>query len=162
MKPALAQNYKPTRFRQNSKRWEKNSRRSLGKELAISMQNFEGNVRHREERRTLENSSTSPSANGRRIRNKPTIGKERVAYDVEVTGISTLQLEGKEVNKLLRMERIPPGQNETKQAVSRAHRRSRASPQGKRKTHRVPSFSSAPTGVGENGVGPNLAESSSM
>ena len=63
---------------------------SREKELAISMQNFEEAVRHREEeerlRKLLDESKREWKKN--QEKNKPTIGKEEVAYVVsKMTGI---------------------------------------------------------------------------
>ena len=79
---------------------------SREKELAISMQNFEEAVRHREEeerlRKLLDESKREWKKN--QEKNKPTIGKEEVAYVVsKMTGIPLFKLE-EESNKLLRME----------------------------------------------------------
>lgn len=79
---------------------------SREKELAISMQNFEEAVRHREEeerlRKLLDESKREWKKN--QEKHKPTIGKEEVAYVVsKMTGIPLFKLEEEESNKLLRM-----------------------------------------------------------
>jgi ATP-dependent Clp protease ATP-binding subunit ClpC len=101
---------------------------SRDKELAISMQNFEEAVRHREEeerlRKLLEESKREWKKN--QEKQKPTIGKEDVAYVVsKMTGIPLFKLEEEESNKLLRMEEFlhkrVVGQNEAISAVVSSH-----------------------------------------
>jgi ATP-dependent Clp protease ATP-binding subunit ClpC len=128
---------------------------SRDKELAISMQNFEEAVRHREEeerlRKLLDESKREWKKN--QEKHKPTIGKEEVAYVVsKMTGIPLFKLEEEESNKLLRMEEFLHkrviGQNEAISAVARAIRRSRAGLKEAKKP--IGSFIFlGPTGVGK-------------
>src|SRR2546425_2833751 len=137
---------------------------SRDKELAISMQNFEEAVRHREEeerlRKLLDESKREWKKN--QEKNKPTIGKEEVAYVVsKMTGIPLFKLEEEESNKLLRMEEFlhkrVVGQNEAISAVARAIRRSRAGLKEARKP--IGSFIFlGPTGVGKTELARTLAE----
>ena len=137
---------------------------SREKELAISMQNFEEAVRHREEeerlRKLLDESKREWKKN--QEKNKPTIGKEEVAYVVsKMTGIPLFKLEEEESNKLLRMEEFlhkrVVGQNEAISAVARAIRRSRAGLKEARKP--IGSFIFlGPTGVGKTELARTLAE----
>ncbi len=137
---------------------------SREKELAISMQNFEEAVRHREEeerlRKLLDESKREWKKN--QEKNKPTIGKEDVAYVVsKMTGIPLFKLEEEESNKLLRMEEFlhkrVVGQNEAISAVARAIRRSRAGLKDARKP--IGSFIFlGPTGVGKTELARTLAE----
>ncbi|MGH7182473.1 MAG: ATP-dependent Clp protease ATP-binding subunit [Nitrospiraceae bacterium] len=137
---------------------------SREKELAISMQNFEEAVRHREEeerlRKLLDESKREWKKN--QEKNKPTIGKEDVAYVVsKMTGIPLFKLEEEESNKLLRMEEFlhkrVVGQNEAISAVARAIRRSRAGLKEARKP--IGSFIFlGPTGVGKTELARTLAE----
>lgn len=134
------------------------------KELAISMQNFEEAVRHREEeerlRKLLDESKREWKKN--QEKNKPVIGKEDVAYVVsKMTGIPLFKLEEEESNKLLRMEEFlhkrVVGQNEAISAVARAIRRSRAGLKEARKP--IGSFIFlGPTGVGKTELARTLAE----
>ncbi|MFO0773520.1 MAG: ATP-dependent Clp protease ATP-binding subunit [Nitrospiraceae bacterium] len=137
---------------------------SREKEVAISMQNFEEAVRHREEeerlRKLLEESKREWKKN--QEKNKPVIGKEDVAYVVsKMTGIPLFKLEEEESNKLLRMEeflhRRVIGQDEAISAVARAIRRSRA---GLKETKKpIGSFIFlGPTGVGKTELARALAE----
>jgi len=137
---------------------------SRDKEMAISMQNFEEAVRHREEeerlRKLLEESKREWKKN--QEKQKPTIGKEDVAYVVsKMTGIPLFKLEEEESNKLLRMEEFlhkrVVGQNEAISAVARAIRRSRAGLKEARKP--IGSFIFlGPTGVGKTELARTLAE----
>ncbi|HEY7534143.1 MAG TPA: ATP-dependent Clp protease ATP-binding subunit [Nitrospiraceae bacterium] len=137
---------------------------SRDKEMAISMQNFEEAVRHREEeerlRKLLDESKREWKKN--QEKNKPTIGKEDVAYVVsKMTGIPLFKLEEEESNKLLRMEEFlhkrVVGQNEAISAVARAIRRSRAGLKEARKP--IGSFIFlGPTGVGKTELARTLAE----
>ena len=137
---------------------------SRDKELAISMQNFEEAVRHREEeerlRKLLDESKREWKKN--QEKHKPTIGKEDVAYVVsKMTGIPLFKLEEEESNKLLRMEEFLHkrviGQDEAISAVSRAIRRSRAGLKEARKP--IGSFIFlGPTGVGKTELARTLAE----
>ncbi len=137
---------------------------SRDKELAISMQNFEEAVRHREEeerlRKLLEESKREWKKN--QEKHKPTIGKEDVAYVVsKMTGIPLFKLEEEESNKLLRMEdflhKRVVGQNEAISAVCRAIRRSRAGLKEAKKP--IGSFIFlGPTGVGKTELARTLAE----
>ena len=137
---------------------------SREKELAISMQNFEEAVRHREEeerlRKLLDESKREWKKN--QEKHKPTIGKEDVAYVVsKMTGIPLFKLEEEESNKLLRMEdflhKRVIGQNEAISAVCRAIRRSRAGLKDARKP--IGSFIFlGPTGVGKTELARTLAE----
>ena len=137
---------------------------SRDKELAISMQNFEEAVRHREEeerlRKLLDESKREWKKN--QEKNKPTIGKEDVAYVVsKMTGIPLFKLEEEESNKLLRMEEFlhkrVVGQNEAISAVCRAIRRSRAGLKEAKKP--IGSFIFlGPTGVGKTELARTLAE----
>ena len=120
---------------------------SRDKELAISMQNFEEAVRHREEeerlRKLLDESKREWKKN--QEKHKPTIGKEEVAYVVsKMTGIPLFKLEEEESNKLLRMEEFLHkrviGQNEAISAVARAIRRSTGGSQGSEETNRLLHF----------------------
>ena len=93
---------------------------------------------------------------------KPTIGKEDVAYVVsKMTGIPLFKLEEEESNKLLRMEEFlhkrVVGQNEAISAVCRAIRRSRAGLKEAKKP--IGSFIFlGPTGVGKTELARTLAE----
>jgi ATP-dependent Clp protease ATP-binding subunit ClpC len=137
---------------------------SRDKELAISMQNFEEAVRHREEeerlRKLLEESKREWKKN--QEKQKPSIGKEDVAYVVsKMTGIPLFKLEEEESNKLLRMEEFlhkrVVGQNEAISAVCRAIRRSRAGLKEAKKP--IGSFIFlGPTGVGKTELARTLAE----
>ncbi|MET0515847.1 MAG: ATP-dependent Clp protease ATP-binding subunit, partial [Nitrospiraceae bacterium] len=137
---------------------------SREKELAISMQNFEEAVRHREEeerlRKLLDESKREWKKN--QEKHKPTIGKEDVAYVVsKMTGIPLFKLEEEESNKLLRMEdflhKRVIGQDEAISAVCRAIRRSRAGLKDARKP--IGSFIFlGPTGVGKTELARTLAE----
>ena len=137
---------------------------SRDKELAISMQNFEDAVRHREEeerlRKLLDESKREWKKN--QEKHKPTIGKEEVAYVVsKMTGIPLFKLEEEESNKLLRMEEFLHkrviGQNEAISAVARAIRRSRAGLKEAKKP--IGSFIFlGPTGVGKTELARTLAE----
>jgi len=137
---------------------------SRDKELAISMQNFEEAVRHREEeerlRKLLDESKREWKKN--QEKQKPTIGKEDVAYVVsKMTGIPLFKLEEEESNKLLRMEEFlhkrVVGQNEAISAVCRAIRRSRAGLKEAKKP--IGSFIFlGPTGVGKTELARTLAE----
>jgi ATP-dependent Clp protease ATP-binding subunit ClpC len=137
---------------------------SREKELAISMQNFEEAVRHREEeerlRKLLDESKREWKKN--QEKHKPTISKEDVAYVVsKMTGIPLFKLEEEESNKLLRMEdflhKRVIGQNEAISAVCRAIRRSRAGLKEARKP--IGSFIFlGPTGVGKTELARTLAE----
>ncbi len=137
---------------------------SRDKEMAISMQNFEEAVRHREEeerlRKLLDESKREWKKN--QEKHKPTIGKEDVAYVVsKMTGIPLFKLEEEESNKLLRMEEFlhkrVVGQNEAISAVARAIRRSRAGLKEARKP--IGSFIFlGPTGVGKTELARTLAE----
>ncbi|MGA6828926.1 ATP-dependent Clp protease ATP-binding subunit [Nitrospira sp. NS4] len=137
---------------------------SRDKELAISMQNFEEAVRHREEeerlRKLLEESKREWKKS--QEKNKPTITKEDVAYVVsKMTGIPLFKLEEEESNKLLRMEEFLHkrviGQNEAISAISRAIRRSRAGLKEAKKP--IGSFIFlGPTGVGKTELARTLAE----
>ena len=137
---------------------------SRDKELAISMQNFEEAVRHREEeerlRKLLDESKREWKKN--QEKNKPTIGKEDVAYVVsKMTGIPLFKLEEEESNKLLRMEEFlhkrVVGQNEAISAVARAIRRSRAGLKEAKKP--IGSFIFlGPTGVGKTELARTFAE----
>lgn len=137
---------------------------SREKELAISMQNFEEAVRHREEeerlRKLLDESKREWKKN--QEKHKPTIGKEEVAYVVsKMTGIPLFKLEEEESNKLLRMEEFLHkrviGQNEAISAVARAIRRSRAGLKEAKKP--IGSFIFlGPTGVGKTELARTLAE----
>ena len=137
---------------------------SRDKELAISMQNFEEAVRHREEeerlRKLLDESKREWKKN--QEKHKPTIGKEAVAYVVsKMTGIPLFKLEEEESNKLLRMEEFLHkrviGQNEAISAVARAIRRSRAGLKEAKKP--IGSFIFlGPTGVGKTELARTLAE----
>ncbi|MEQ1794050.1 MAG: ATP-dependent Clp protease ATP-binding subunit [Nitrospira sp.] len=137
---------------------------SRDKELAISMQNFEEAVRHREEeerlRKLLEESKREWKKS--QEKNKPTIGKEDVAYVVsKMTGIPLFKLEEEESNKLLRMEEFLHkrviGQNEAISAVSRAIRRSRAGLKDAKRP--IGSFIfMGPTGVGKTELARTVAE----
>lgn len=122
---------------------------SRDKELAISMQNFEEAVRHREEeerlRKLLDESKPVEEEPGE---TQADIGKEEVAYVVsKMTGIPLFKLEEEESNKLLRMEEFLHkrviGQNEAISAVARAIRRSRAGLKEAKELPSGPSFSSA-------------------
>ncbi len=137
---------------------------SREKEVAISMQNFEEAVRHREEeerlRKLLEESKREWKKN--QEKHKPVISKEDVAYVVsKMTGIPLFKLEEEESNKLLRMEeflhRRVVGQDEAISAVARAIRRSRA---GLKETKKpIGSFIFlGPTGVGKTELARALAE----
>jgi ATP-dependent Clp protease ATP-binding subunit ClpC len=137
---------------------------SRDKELAISMQNFEEAVRHREEeerlRKLLDESKREWKKN--QEKHKPVIGKEDVAYVVsKMTGIPLFKLEEEESNKLLRMEEFLHkrviGQDEAISAVARAIRRSRAGLKEARKP--IGSFIFlGPTGVGKTELARTLAE----
>src|SRR5512135_2527539 len=137
---------------------------SRDKEMAISMQNFEEAVRHREEeerlRKLLDESKREWKKN--QEKQKPTIGKEDVAYVVsKMTGIPLFKLEEEEYNKLLRMEdflhKRVVGQNEAISAVARAIRRSRAGLKEAKKP--IGSFIFlGPTGVGKTELARTLAE----
>jgi len=137
---------------------------SRDKELAISMQNFEEAVRHREEeerlRKLLDESKREWKKN--QEKQKPSIGKEDVAYVVsKMTGIPLFKLEEEESNKLLRMEEFlhkrVVGQNEAISAVCRAIRRSRAGLKEAKKP--IGSFIFlGPTGVGKTELARTLAE----
>ncbi len=137
---------------------------SREKEVAISMQNFEEAVRHREEeerlRKLLEESKREWKKN--QEKHKPVISKEDVAYVVsKMTGIPLFKLEEEESNKLLRMEdflhRRVVGQDEAISAVARAIRRSRAGLKETRKP--IGSFIFlGPTGVGKTELARALAE----
>ena len=137
---------------------------SRDKELAISMQNFEEAVRHREEeerlRKLLDESKREWKKN--QEKHKPTIGKEEVADVVsKMTGIPLFKLEEEESNKLLRMEEFLHkrviGQNEAISAVARAIRRSRAGLKEAKKP--IGSFIFlGPTGVGKTELARTLAE----
>jgi ATP-dependent Clp protease ATP-binding subunit ClpC len=137
---------------------------SRDKELAISMQNFEEAVRHREEeerlRKLLDESKREWKKN--QEKQKPAIGKEDVAYVVsKMTGIPLFKLEEEESNKLLRMEEFlhkrVVGQNEAISAVCRAIRRSRAGLKEAKKP--IGSFIFlGPTGVGKTELARTLAE----
>ncbi len=137
---------------------------SREKEVAISMQNFEEAVRHREEeerlRKLLEESKREWKKS--QEKQKPVISKEDVAYVVsKMTGIPLFKLEEEESNKLLRMEeflhRRVIGQDEAISAVARAIRRSRA---GLKETKKpIGSFIFlGPTGVGKTELARALAE----
>ncbi|GKS58503.1 ATP-dependent Clp protease ATP-binding subunit ClpC [Nitrospira sp.] len=137
---------------------------SREKEVAISMQNFEEAVRHREEeerlRKLLEESKREWKKS--QEKHKPVISKEDVAYVVsKMTGIPLFKLEEEESNKLLRMEeflhRRVVGQDEAISAVARAIRRSRA---GLKETKKpIGSFIFlGPTGVGKTELARALAE----
>ena len=137
---------------------------SREKEVAISMQNFEEAVRHREEeerlRKLLEESKREWKKN--QEKQKPVISKEDVAYVVsKMTGIPLFKLEEEESNKLLRMEeflhRRIIGQDEAISAVCRSIRRSRA---GLKETKKpIGSFIFlGPTGVGKTELARALAE----
>ena len=137
---------------------------SRDKELAISMQNFEEAVRHREEeerlRKLLDESKREWKKN--QEKHKPTIGKEEVAYVVsKMTGIPLFKLEEEESNKLLRMEEFLHkrviGQNEAISAVARAIRRSRAGLKEAKK-HIGSLIFLGPTGVGKTELARTLAE----
>jgi len=137
---------------------------SRDKELAISMQNFEEAVRHREEeerlRKLLDESKREWKKN--QEKQKPTIGKKDVVYVVsKMTGIPLFKLEEEESNKLLRMEEFlhkrVVGQNEAISAVCRAIRRSRAGLKEAKKP--IGSFIFlGPTGVGKTELARTLAE----
>ena len=137
---------------------------SRDKELAISMQNFEEAVRHREEeerlRKLLDESKREWKKN--QEKHKPVITKEDVAYVVsKMTGIPLFKLEEEESNKLLRMEEFLHkrivGQNEAISAVCRAIRRSRAGLKEAKKP--IGSFIFlGPTGVGKTELARTLAE----
>ena len=137
---------------------------SREKELAISMQNFEEAVRHREEEERLRKLLDESKREWKKTqeKNKPTIGKEDVAYVVsKMTGIPLFKLEEEESNKLLRMEEFlhkrVVGQNEAISAVARAIRRSRAGLKEARKP--IGSFIFlGPTGVGKTELARTLAE----
>ena len=166
MKPALAPNCKPTyALPTELKALEQELKKiSREKELAISMQNFEEAVRHREEeerlRKLLDESKREWKKN--QEKHKPTIGKEEVAYVVsKMTGIPLFKLEEEESNKLLRMEEFLHkrviGQNEAISAVARAIRRSRAGLKEAKKP--IGSFIFlGPTGVGKTELARTLAE----
>jgi ATP-dependent Clp protease ATP-binding subunit ClpC len=137
---------------------------SREKEVAISMQNFEEAVRHREEeerlRKLLEESKREWKKS--QEKQKPLISKEDVAYVVsKMTGIPLFKLEEEESNKLLRMEeflhRRIIGQDEAISAVCRSIRRSRA---GLKETKKpIGSFIFlGPTGVGKTELARALAE----
>ncbi|MEX5214418.1 MAG: ATP-dependent Clp protease ATP-binding subunit [Nitrospiraceae bacterium] len=137
---------------------------SREKEVAISMQNFEEAVRHREEeerlRKLLEESKREWKKS--QEKQKPVITKEDVAYVVsKMTGIPLFKLEEEESNKLLRMEeflhRRIIGQDEAISAVCRSIRRSRA---GLKETKKpIGSFIFlGPTGVGKTELARALAE----
>ncbi|CAI4032067.1 chaperone protein ClpB [Nitrospira tepida] len=137
---------------------------SREKEVAISMQNFEEAVRHREEeerlRKLLEESKREWKKS--QEKQKPVISKEDVAYVVsKMTGIPLFKLEEEESNKLLRMEeflhRRIIGQDEAISAVCRSIRRSRA---GLKETKKpIGSFIFlGPTGVGKTELARALAE----
>src|SRR5512145_2910694 len=137
---------------------------SREEELAISMQNFEEAVRHREEeerlRKLLDESKREWKKN--QEKQKPVISKEDVAYVVsKMTGIPLFKLEEEESNKLLRMEEFlhkrVVGQNEAISAVCRAIRRSRAGLKEAKKP--IGSFIFlGPTGVGKTELARTLAE----
>ena len=137
---------------------------SRDKELAISMQNFEEAVRHREEEERLRNLLDESKREWKKNqeKHKPTIGKEEVAYVVsKMTGIPLFKLEEEESNKLLRMEEFLHkrviGQNEAISAVARAIRRSRAGLKEAKKP--IGSFIFlGPTGVGKTELARTLAE----
>ena len=137
---------------------------SRDKELAISMQNFEEAVRHREEEERLRKLLDESKREWKKTqeKNKPTIGKEEVAYVVsKMTGIPLFKLEEEESNKLLRMEEFlhkrVVGQNEAISAVARAIRRSRAGLKEAKKP--IGSFIFlGPTGVGKTELARTLAE----
>ncbi|SPP66250.1 ATP-dependent Clp protease ATP-binding subunit [Nitrospira lenta] len=137
---------------------------SRDKELAISMQNFEEAVRHREEEERLRKLLDESKREWKKSqeKNKPTIGKEDVAYVVsKMTGIPLFKLEEEESNKLLHMEdflhKRVIGQNEAISAVSRAIRRSRAGLKDAKKP--IGSFIfMGPTGVGKTELARTVAE----
>ncbi len=137
---------------------------SRDKELAISMQNFEEAVRHREEEERLRKLLDESKREWKKSqeKNKPTIGKEDVAYVVsKMTGIPLFKLEEEESNKLLRMEEFLHkrviGQNEAISAVARAIRRSRAGLKEAKKP--IGSFIFlGPTGVGKTELARTVAE----
>jgi ATP-dependent Clp protease ATP-binding subunit ClpC len=137
---------------------------SRDKELAISMQNFEEAVRHREEEERLRKLLDESKREWKKSqeKNKPTIGKEDVAYVVsKMTGIPLFKLEEEESNKLLHMEEFLHkrviGQNEAISAVSRAIRRSRAGLKDAKKP--IGSFIfMGPTGVGKTELARTVAE----
>jgi len=137
---------------------------SREKELAISMQNFEEAVRHREEEERLRKLLDESKREWKKSqeKNKPTIGKEDVAYVVsKMTGIPLFKLEEEESNKLLHMEEFLHkrviGQNEAISAVSRAIRRSRAGLKDAKKP--IGSFIfMGPTGVGKTELARTVAE----
>ena len=137
---------------------------SREKEQAISMQNFEEAVRHREEEERLRKLLDESKREWKKSqeKNKPVIGKEDVAYVVsKMTGIPLFKLEEEESNKLLRMEEFLHkrviGQNEAISAVARAIRRSRAGLKEARKP--IGSFIfMGPTGVGKTELARTLAE----
>lgn len=137
---------------------------SRDKELAISMQNFEEAVRHREEEERLRKLLDESKREWKKSqeKNKPTISKEDVAYVVsKMTGIPLFKLEEEESNKLLHMEEFLHkrviGQNEAISAVSRAIRRSRAGLKDAKKP--IGSFIfMGPTGVGKTELARTVAE----
>jgi ATP-dependent Clp protease ATP-binding subunit ClpC len=137
---------------------------SRDKELAISMQNFEEAVRHREEEERLRKLLDESKREWKKSqeKNKPTISKEDVAYVVsKMTGIPLFKLEEEESNKLLHMEdflhKRVIGQNEAISAVSRAIRRSRAGLKDAKKP--IGSFIfMGPTGVGKTELARTVAE----
>jgi ATP-dependent Clp protease ATP-binding subunit ClpC len=137
---------------------------SRDKELAISMQNFEEAVRHREEEERLRKLLDESKREWKKSqeKNKPTIGKEDVAYVVsKMTGIPLFKLEEEESNKVQHMEEFLHkrviGQNEAISAVSRAIRRSRAGLKDAKKP--IGSFIfMGPTGVGKTELARTVAE----
>jgi ATP-dependent Clp protease ATP-binding subunit ClpC len=128
------------------------------------MQNFEEAVRHREEEERLRKLLDESKREWKKSqeKNKPTIGKEDVAYVVsKMTGIPLFKLEEEESNKLLHMEdflhKRVIGQNEAISAVSRAIRRSRAGLKDAKKP--IGSFIfMGPTGVGKTELARTVAE----
>jgi ATP-dependent Clp protease ATP-binding subunit ClpC len=137
---------------------------SREKEVSIKIQNFEEAVKLREEEERLKKllEESKKEWKSTQEKEKPTIGKEEIAYVVsKMTGIPLYKLEEEETKKLINMEQNLHvrlvGQDEAVGAVSRAIRRSRAGLKGEKRP--VGSFIFlGPTGVGKTELARALAE----
>jgi len=137
---------------------------SREKEISIKIQNFEEAVKLREEEERLKKllEDSKKEWKSTQEKQKPTIGKEEIAYVVsKMTGIPLYKLEEEETKKLINMEENLHvrliGQDEAVGAVSRAIRRSRAGLKGEKRP--VGSFIFlGPTGVGKTELARALAE----
>ncbi len=137
---------------------------SHDKEISIKIQNFEEAVKMREEEERLKKllEESKKEWKSEQEKQKPTIGKEEIAFVVsKMTGIPLYKLEEEETKKLIHMEQNIHnrlvGQDEAVGAVSRAIRRSRAGLKGDKRP--VGSFIFlGPTGVGKTELARALAE----